>query len=530
MSGAPMSDETAEAEDTTPERADHARPPPAAARADAGEASSGREREVLRARRESRERLGERAFALSLEQALGVREADTTSDIREAFGAVGPDELTDERRSVAGRIVLKRDMGRLVFLVLRDRTGDLQLVVNQESGADVLALLEDVDLGDIVAAAGRVGTTRKGELSIFVERIAMLSKALRPLPEKWHGLRDPELQQRQRYLHLATDVGVRRLVAARAKTLRAIRAYLDQRGFVEVETPVLQTIAGGAMARPFQTHHRDLGVDLYLRISLELYLKRLLVGGLERVYEIGRNFRNEGTGWKYNPEFTMLELYQAYADYETMMEVTRDLVRTCAREVTGSLQVTFRGHEIDLGGEWRRVTVLGGVSEAVGEEVTLDRTDLAELAKRHELPVEPAWPPGKIVLELFEKLVEPELIQPTFVCDFPRDVSPLARPHRGDPSLTEHVDPVIGGMELGTGYSELTDPDEQRAKFVLQQQAREAGEEETHPFDEDFLQALEHGMPPAGGLGIGIDRLLMLLTDVPSVREVILFPLHRPED
>jgi lysyl-tRNA synthetase class 2 len=282
------------------------------------------------------------------------------------------------------------------------------------------------------------------------------------------------------------------------------------------------------MARPFVTHHRDLDMDLYLRISLELHLKRLLVGGLERVYEIGRNFRNEGVGWKYNPEFTMLELYRAYADYETMMDVTRDLVQASALAVTGSLEVSFRGNEIELGGEWSRVTVLGSVSEAVGEEVTLDRPDLAELAERHDVPVDPSWPSGKIALELFEKLVEPGLIQPTFVCDFPRDVSPLARPHRDDPRLTEHVDPVIGGMELGTGYSELTDPDEQRAKFVLQQQGaggRRAGD-----------PPVRRGLPPgartrdaaAGGLGIGIDRLLMLLTDAASIREVILFPLHRP--
>ena len=432
---------------------------------------------------------------------------------------------------MAGRIVLKRDMGKLAFLVLRDRSGDIQLVVNQDTDPDGRELLAEVDLGDIVGATGRVGTTRKGELSIFVERLAMLTKALRPLPEKWHGLKDPELQQRQRSLHLATDPDARRrLVDARAGTLRAVRAYLDEHGYVEVETPVLQTIAGGAMARPFVTHHRDLDMDLYLRISLELHLKRLLVGGLERVYEIGRNFRNEGVGWKYNPEFTMLELYRAYADYETMMDVTRDLVQASALAVAGSLQVSFRGSEIDLGGPWRRVTVLGSVSEAVGEEVTLERPDLAELAERHDVPVDPSWPAGKIALELFEKLVEPGLIQPTFVLDFPREVSPLARPHRDDPRLTEHVDPVIGGMELGTGYSELTDPDEQRAKFLLQQQARETGELETHPFDEDFLQALEQGMPPAGGLGIGIDRLIMLLTDAASIREVILFPLHRPPD
>ena len=494
------------------------------------DASTGREREVLRARRSSRERLGDRAFALGLEQALGVADPDPISAIRGEFGTLGPDVMSDVRRTVAGRVVLKRDMGKLAFLVLRDRSGDLQLVVNQDTEPESLELLGDVDLGDIVGATGPVGTTRKGELSVFVERMAMLTKALRPLPEKWHGLRDHELQQRQRYLHLATDPEVRRIVASRAETLGAIRGYLDERGFSEVETPVLQAIAGGAMARPFATHHRDLDIELYLRISLELYLKRLLVGGLERVYEIGRNFRNEGVGWKYNPEFTMLELYQAYADYEAMMVVSRELVQASARAVRGSLQVSFRGQDIDLGGEWRRVTVLGSVSEAVGEEVTLERPDLATLAERHHVQVDPAWPGGKIALELFEKLVEPNLIQPTFVCDFPREVSPLARPHRDDPRLTEHVDPVIGGMELGTGYSELTDPDEQRAKFLLQLRAREAGEEETHPFDEDFLTALEHGMPPAGGLGLGIDRLLMLLTDVSSIREVILFPLHRPQD
>jgi lysyl-tRNA synthetase class 2 len=503
----------------------------ASARDDATDrdAATGREREVLKARRSSRERLGDGAFALGLEQAFGVADPDPISAIREEFGTLGPDVMSDVRRTVAGRVVLERDMGKLAFLVLRDRTGDLQLVVNQDTEPESLELLGDVDLGDIVGATGPVGTTRKGELSVFVERLAMLTKALRPLPEKWHGLRDPELQQRQRYLHLATDPEVKRIVESRAETLRAIRGYLDERRFTEVETPVLQAIAGGAMARPFVTHHRDLDIELFLRISLELYLKRLLVGGLERVYEIGRNFRNEGVGWKYNPEFTMLELYQAYADYETMMVVSRELVQASARAVGGSLQVSFRRQDIDLGGEWERVTVLGGVSEAVGEEVTLERPDLATLAERHDVHVDPAWSSGKIALELFEKLVEPNLIQPTFVCDFPREVSPLARPHRDDPRLTEHVDPVIGGMELGTGYSELTDPDEQRAKFLLQQQAREAGEEETHPFDEDFLTALEHGMPPAGGLGLGIDRLLMLLTDVSSIREVILFPLHRPQ-
>jgi lysyl-tRNA synthetase, class II len=270
-------------------------------------------------------------------------------------------------------------------------------------------------------------------------------------------------------------------------------------------------------------------MDLKLRISLELYLKRLLVGGLERVYEIGRNFRNEGIDREHNPEFTMLELYQAYGDYHDMMEIAHALVTACAQEVRGSLRFPFRERELDLGGEWRTVTILGAVSEAVGEDVTLARTDLHELAERHDVNTDPAWGPGKVVVELFEKLVEQTLWEPTFVCDFPREVSPLARPHRDDPDLTEHFDLVIAGVELATAFSELTDPDEQRAKFELQQALNAAGDDEAHPLDEDFLEALEQGMPPAGGIGIGIDRLLMVLTDADSLRDLILFPHHRPE-
>jgi lysyl-tRNA synthetase, class II len=371
---------------------------------------------------------------------------------------------------------------------------------------------------------------RRGELSLRVDAVTMLTKALRPLPEKWHGLQDPDLQQRRRELHLATDPTARFHVRARAETLRAIRAHLDAAGFWEVETPVLQPLAGGALARPFSTHHRVLDMDLYLRISLELYLKRLLVGGLERVYEIGRIFRNEGIDRTHNPEFTMLEVYQAYGDYHTMMDLTEVLVRECAIAVRGSTSVPFRGKELDLAAPWRRVTVLGSVSDAVGRTVDLDDPGLAELAEGLGVSVDPRWGPGKIVLEVFEKLVEPTLFEPTFVCDFPREVSPLARPHRDDPRLTEHVDPVIGGVELGTGYSELTDPDDQRERFMAQQRERAAGDEEAHPLDEDFLRALEHGMPPTGGLGIGIDRLLIVLTDAGSIRDLIAFPHHRPEE
>jgi lysyl-tRNA synthetase class 2 len=491
--------------------------------------------QVLAARRESLDRLragGVEPFALSLERAIGVPEPDQVEDIRARFGDLAPGQTTDQARVVAGRVAMVRDMGRLKFLVVRDRTGDLQLVCNETDMADrEVAVLHEIDLGDIVAATGRVGTTKRGELSIFVERLVLLTKSLRPPPEKWHGLQDPELKLRQRYLQFATEPESRRPVTARAELLRTMRWVLDERGFLEVETPVLQSVAGGAMARPFSTHHNALDTDLFLRISLELHLKRLLVAGFERVYEIGRNFRNEGLGPKYNPEFTMLEVYQAYADYFDMMELTEALVRESAKAVTGGTVVTFGGRKLDLGGAWRRITVLGSASDAVGKDLSLDRPpdELGRIADEHGVHIDPSWGPGKIVLEIYEKLVEPTLYDPTFVMDFPREVSPLARPHRSDPALTEHVDPVVAGMELGTAYSELTDPIEQRAKFELQQQSRRAGDEEAHPFDEDFLQALEHGMPPAGGLGLGVDRLLMILTDRPSIRDVIAFPHVRPE-
>jgi len=508
--------------------------------ADADEANveraGSREDEVLRARRGSLERLGPDAFAISLRDVLDVDEPEATSLVRERAGPLPPDHRTEERATVAGRIVLKRDMGKLRFLTLRDGSGDLQLVCDRSVLDDAqFSRLDEVDLGDIIGATGTVGTTRRGELSVFVDRWAMLTKSLRPLPEKWHGLKDADLQQRRRYLHLIADETPRRYARARAATLRALRRELDDRGFVEFEGPILQSVAGGANAKPFTTFHEALDVEMKLRISLELYLKRMLVGGFERVYELGRNFRNEGIDRDHNPEFTMLEAYQAYGDYSTMMELSEDLVRAAARAVNpiagrdaDDLTVTSRGRSIDLGPPFRRATMLELVSAATGEAVTLDRDDLRGLAERHEVSVDDLWGPGKIVQELFEKLVEDEIVEPTFVKDFPREVSPLARPHRDDPRLTEHFDLVIGGIELVTAFSELTDPIEQRAKFELQQQLKAAGVEETHPLDEEFLRALEHGMPPAGGLGLGIDRLLMLLTDAPSLRDLIMFPSHRP--
>jgi lysyl-tRNA synthetase class 2 len=489
------------------------------------EEPAGRERDVLEARRESLERLrtrGVEPFALSYEPTA------TAKELHERHAALEPEIVTDDLFSVAGRIVLARRFWKLVLFTLRDRTGDIQLFcAEDELGAEGFAVLGDLDLGDIVGARGRVMTTKKGELSVRVEELTLLTKSLRPLPEKWHGLKDADLQQRQRYLQLATDESARELVSARASTLRTIRDYLDERGFIEVETPVLQPVAGGALAKPFTTHHEALDTDLKLRISLELYLKRLLVGGLERVYEIGRNFRNEGIGTTYNPEFTMLEVYQAYADYHSMMRLAEEVVTASAEAVRGTLLIPFRGKEIDLSPPWRRITVLGSVSEATGEEITLQRPDLAEIADRHGVYVDPAWGTGKIAQELFEKLVEESLWAPTFVCDFPQEVSPLARRHRDDPGLTEHFDLVVGGIELATAFSELTDPDDQRARFEAQARAKSEGDEEAHPLDEDFLRALEHGMPPAGGIGIGIDRLLIVLTDVSTIRDVILFPQLR---
>ena len=504
------------------------------------EETGSREAEILGARRASLQRLEEAgmpSFALTLDRALGVEVPTSTADVRSAHPHLEPDSVSDDVVTVAGRVVRKRDIGKLLFLVMRDGTGDLQVVANGAHLPDELfALLGEVDLGDIIGVTGRVGTTRKGELSVFADRWAMLTKSLRPLPEKWHGLQDPDLQQRRRYLHLIADEQPRRFFLARAAVLRTMRRVLDERGFIEFEGPMLQTVAGGANARPFTTHHHALDMPMKLRISLELFLKRMLVGGVERVYELGRNFRNEGIDRDHNPEFSMLEAYQAYGDYHSMMELSETLLVECARAVNpimgrdaDDLAMPVRGRTVDLTPPFQRITIIGSVTDAVGEPVSLDHADLAGIAARHDVPIDPAWGPGKVVQELFEKLVEGSIKRPTFVCDFPREVSPLARPHRDDPGLTEHFDLVAGGLELVTAFSELTDPIEQRAKFELQQEMKAILGDETHPFDEEFLRALEHGMPPTGGLGMGVDRVLMLLTDAPSLRDLIMFPSNRPE-
>jgi lysyl-tRNA synthetase class 2 len=487
----------------------------------------GRLEEVLHSRREALKRLRDKGiepFALRFD-----KDADA-ADLHARFDGLQPGEETGEAVSVAGRVMLLRRQGKLSFITLRDRSGDIQLFLQQDALGPSYDLIELLDLGDIVGAAGDVMKTKRGELSVRAKELVLLSKALRPPPEKWHGLRDPELRFRQRYLEFATSPESRRVITARAKTLTAFRQVLEGRGFVEVETPILQKTHGGALARPFVTHHRALDLDLYLRIAPELFLKRLLVGGLERVYEIGRDFRNEGIDRDHNPEFTMLEAYQAYGTYEDMMDLAEALIREAALAVRGSLRFTFQGQEIDLESPWRRATLAEMVTEAVGEGVSHEDPDgLRKAAAGAGVEVNPAWGPGKVLLELFEKRVEGGIWSPVFVKDFPREVSPLARPHRSVAGLTEQFDLVIGGMEIGPAYSELTDPDEQRARFIDQQRLRRSGDEEAHPLDEDFIEALEHGMPPAGGIGLGVDRLLKILVDVPHLREVILFPHQRPE-
>ena len=486
--------------------------------------------DVLSARREKLERLRARGiepFALRFDPDA------TAAALHEEYASLGPAESSGRVVRVAGRLMQVRHHGKLSFGVLRDGTGDLQLFLAEDTlGPEAFAGLEDLDLGDWVGAEGEVVTTKRGELSVRATSLTLLTKSLRPLPEKWHGLRDVEIRYRRRYLDLATNQDARDGVRSRARMLSALRSHLDGQGFVEVETPILQSVPGGGLATPFTTHHQALDIDMHLRIAPELYLKRLLIGGLERVYEIGRNFRNEGISPKYNPEFTMLEAYRAFGSYEDMMELVEGLVKAAAEAVLGGLAFSFRGTRVDLAKPWRRTTLAELVSEATGRDVTLDlpKDDLQKLADDRGVGYDPAWGEGKLLLELFEKLVEETLIGPTFVVGFPREVSPLARTHRDDPRLTEHFDLILGGVEIAPAYSELTDPDEQRTRFELQAELRQGGEGETHPYDQEFLVALEHGMPPAGGLGLGVDRLFMVLTDAPSLREVILFPAMRPEE
>ena len=457
-----------------------------------------------------------------------VPSVESIGSVIERFDSLEAEEHSGEELSVAGRQMAVRGMGKASFLDLRDGTGKIQIHARADRlGDERYDALIGTDIGDILAVRGEVFRTKRGELTIAAEDWTLLAKSLRPLPEKWHGLKDVETRYRHRSLDLISNDDVRDTFVKRSKILSAIRRTLDDDGFLEVENPVLQTVASGGYARPFVTHHNTLDADLYLRIALELYLKRLLVGGLDRVYEMSKCFRNEGVSTEHNPEFTMLEIYQAYADYEDMMRLVERLIYA-GLEVTGQgKQVEFKGRTIDLDLPWKRIGMGDAVAQAIGIDPTSLRTDDAvALAVSKGIDPRPASP-GEAVEALFERFVEPNLIQPTFIIDYPVEISPLAKRKPGDNELVERFELFIGGIEMANAFTELNDPVDQRARFEEQERLRGEGNEEAQPLDEDFLYAIEHGMPPTGGMGIGVDRLIMLLTGSDSIRDVILFPAMR---
>ncbi|HET7873034.1 MAG TPA: lysine--tRNA ligase [Terriglobales bacterium] len=468
----------------------------------------------------------------------------TVPQILAEFGQNTAEELESGRVDVkvAGRIIAVRLMGKAAFAHLQQGGQKLQIYVKKDAvgdkGFDLFKLL---DLGDHIGVRGYLFRTRTGELSVHVEDIAFLSKDLLPLPEKWHGLSDVELRYRQRYVDLIMNQDVREVFVKRAKVVQSIRRFFDARGYVEVETPMMQPIAGGAVARPFITHHNTLDMDLYLRIAPELYLKRLVVGGLERVYEINRNFRNEGISTQHNPEFTMLEFYQAYADYRDMMQLTEDLLSQVALDVNGTTKTIFNGNEIDFA-NWQRLSMREAIIK-YWPEAAAPRPEMADFATQESvgklvqrfnahhkhMPYDPKDPAGKTIAALFEAVAEEHLIQPTILYDFPVAISPLSKNKRDEPDWVERFELFVGGLEIGNAFSELNDPEEQRRRFEQQLKERERGDEEAHVMDEDYIRALSYGLPPTGGEGIGIDRLTMLLTGSKSIRDVILFPLLRPQ-
>jgi lysyl-tRNA synthetase class 2 len=443
--------------------------------------------------------------------------------------------------SVAGRVMALRHHGKSCFAQVLDQTGTLQLYARADVLGPGYAGFVELDVGDFVGVTGDLMRTRTGELTVQVKAWTFLGKSLRPLPEKWHGLRDVETRHRQRYVDLLVNPAAREVFRLRSRLIQTVRAFLDARGFLEVETPVLQPIPGGAAARPFATHHNALDIPLYLRIALELHLKRLVVGGVDRVYEIGRIFRNEGVSTQHNPEFTMLEFYQAYADYGDLMELTEGLFAELGRTLLGGSTLRYQGEAIDLTPPWRRLRYLDGVAAAIDVPVDAlgdrERVRRAARAAADRVDLDAgAWgwgaatPPHQMWKDVFEAFVEPTLVQPTFVVDFPTELSPLARQKRDDPGLVDRFELFVARMELANAYSELNDPVEQRRRFEAQLRAREAGDDEAHRLDEDFIRALEYGLPPTAGEGIGIDRLVMIFADRASIREVILFPLLRPEE
>ena len=452
----------------------------------------------------------------------------SVEDIQNAI-AESPDDLTEDEPTfiTAGRMMAINSFGKSAFIRFRDRTGQLQAYIRKDRiGDEAYRLFKQLDIGDFVGLKGGLFQTKTGEWTLLARELNLLCKATRPLPEKFHGLRDPEKRYRQRYVDLIMNADVRDIFLKRSRIIQQIRNFFIERDFLEVETPMMQPIPGGAEAAPFQTHHNALGMDLYLRIAPELYLKRLVIGGFERVFEINRNFRNEGISTQHNPEFTMLEFYQAYATDRDLMDLTEILIAEIAVAVTGSAQINYQGQEIDLSAKWRRLSLYSALEElgGISPDDLADKEKLLQIASQKGVKVTKTGRLGKVITKLFDALVEPQLIQPTFITDYPAEVSPLSRRSDRYPDLTERFELFIAGREIANGFSELNDPVDQHARFRQQVEGRQSGDEEAHRMDNDYIEALEYGMPPTAGEGIGIDRLVMLLTDAASIREVILFP------
>ncbi|NLN06262.1 MAG: lysine--tRNA ligase [Firmicutes bacterium] len=448
------------------------------------------------------------------------------ADVIEQFA-----DLEGQLVALAGRVMTVRAHGKATFANIQDESGQIQIYVRKDDvGEKAYAIFGLFDIGDIIGIEGIVFRTRRGEITVAAKRISLLAKSLHPLPEKWHGLTNIDMRYRQRYLDLIVNPEVRDVFVKRSKIVQEIRNYLNAKGFLEVETPVMHNIAGGATAKPFMTYHKTLDMNLYLRIATELHLKRLIVGGLEKVYELGRIFRNEGISTKHNPEFTSVEIYQAQADYEDMMALAEELITTVAEKVLGTLKLAHQGRELDLTPPWRRMTMLEAICKYAGIDFSVITTDeeARAVARGKGLQMPEKATRGEVINECFEEFVEPHLFQPTFILDYPIEVSPLAKRKADDPALTYRFEIFMATYEIANAFTELTDPLDQRERFLQQAAKREAGDEEAHMLDEDFLLALEYGMPPTGGLGIGIDRLIMMLTDSPSIRDVILFPTMRP--
>ena len=486
---------------------------------------------LIAQRREKLEKLRARGNAFPNQ----FRRNALAEDLRGAYGERSAESLAGEQQvfAIAGRLMAKRIMGKASFGQLQDQSGRIQIFVQQEAvGPEAYAEFKTWDVGDIVAAEGQVFKTKTGELSLKATKVQMLVKSLRPLPEKWAGLTDTETRYRQRYVDLIMNPEVKKSFETRSRMVRFIQQYFDALNFIEVETPMLQPIAGGATARPFVTHHNALDRQLFLRIAPELYLKRLVVGGLERVYEINRNFRNEGLSTRHNPEFTMLEFYMAYADFKDGMDLIENLIRDLALAVKGTAKLTYQGHECDLAAPFARMTLTDAVlknNPGLDAARLRDRDYLAEQARKVGGDVQAEYGIGKLLTEIFEKTVEAKLFSPTFITEYPTEVSPLARRSDGNPDVTDRFEFFAGGREIANGFSELNDPDDQAARFRAQVAAHERGDQEAMVYDADYIRALEFGLPPTCGAGIGIDRLAMFLTDAPSIRDVLLFPQMRPE-